>query len=76
MKIKKKRSRDLVKRLIILSPSVTGADKAIVESFGFKTVAEKIAFLKGMFDIEVIGHQNDKNDETTYYAMLNTIIQE
>ena len=67
-----KASREKIKALIVLSPTIEEADKIIVENYGFENTREKIAFLKGMFDIEIIEHE--KLDKMTYYAMLNTII--
>ena len=64
--------RDIIKILIEVSPTAEKADKIIEENFKFDSIGEKIAFLKGMFDIKCIGH--DKKDEATYYAMLNAII--
>ena len=69
-----KASRDVVKILIEMSPNVNEADKVINEYYGFESIREKVAFLKGMFDIEIVGHKNDEPDEMTYYAMLHTII--
>ncbi len=43
-------------------------------NFDFKSIREKVAFLKGMFDVQIVGHENDKPDEMTYFAMLQTII--
>lgn len=63
--------RNLIKLLIEASPTIEIADEIIVENYDFKTIQEKIAFLKGMFDIECIG--TDELDENTYWAMLETI---
>lgn len=75
-----KASREMVKTLIEISPSVEEADKVIEENYGFKTIGEKLAFLKGMFDVEVIsvhdadGTGKEESDKMTYFSMLNTIL--
>ena len=69
-------NREKIKLLIVLSPTVDEADKVINESYGFKSIREKVAFLKGMFDVEFVGHEKDAFDEMTYFAMLNTIISQ
>lgn len=69
-----KTSRDEVKIMIELSSTVEEADEIIKENYDFETTEEKVAFLKGMFDIEIVGH-TDETDETTYYSMLYTIIK-
>lgn len=73
--------RERIKFLIVLSKTVEEADKTISEFYGFETVGEKIAFLKGMFDVELISkHDTDeiskeKSIEMDYWTMLNTIIK-
>lgn len=68
------------KMLIMLSPSVDEADKVISENYDFKSTAEKIAFLKGMFDVECIsvrdaeGISKEESDKMTYFAMLQAIL--
>ena len=75
-------SRERVKLLIVLSRTVEEADKTISENYGFETVDEKIAFLRGMFDVELIskhdpdGISKEKSTEMDYWAMLDTIIKE
>ena len=64
--------RDITKLLIETSPTVEEADKVIEDIFELDTIKEKIAFLKGMFDVENIARE--EKDESTYYAMLNAII--
>ena len=74
------RSREVVKTLIELSPNVEEADKVINEKYNFKSIGEKIAFLKGMFDVELVskhdadGISEEKSAEMDYWAMLNAII--
>lgn len=64
------------KQIMILletATTVEEADEVINKNFAFESIEEKIAFLKGMFDVEVIGHEG-KNTEVDYFAMLATII--
>ena len=65
---------EMIKALIELSPTVEEADDIINEYFGFETSKEKIAFLKGMFEVEVIDVKRDDSDEMIYNFMLNAII--
>lgn len=74
-------SREFIKTLIELSPNVEDANKVIDENYNFKSISEKMAFLKGMFDVELInkhdssGISEEESAEMTYWAMLNTIIR-
>lgn len=67
--------REITKILIQLSESVGEADEIIEDQYHFQTVQEKIAFLKGMFGVELIGHENDAPDEQSYIALLRTVIR-
>ena len=71
-----KASREVVKTLIKLSPTVEEADKVIKENYGFESIGEKLAFIKGMFDVEVIGipDADEIQKEETYFSMLNAIL--
>ena len=75
-----KASRAMVKTLIEISPSVEEADKVIEEHYEFKSIGEKIAFLKGMFDVKLVskhdaeGVSEEKSAEMDYWAILNAII--
>ena len=69
-----KANREIIKTLIELSTDVEEADKVINENYDFKSIREKVAFLRGMFGVEVIGHEKDEPDEMTYFAMLSTVI--
>ena len=69
-----KANREVIKVLIELAPNVDEADKVINENYDFKSIREKVAFLKGMFDVQIVGHETDEPDETTYFAMLATVI--
>ena len=76
----KARSREVIKTLIELSPNVEEADRVINENYGFKSIGEKVAFLKGMFDIELISKHDadsiseEQPAEMDYWVMLNSII--
>ena len=73
-------SRELVKSLIIISSSIEEADRIIEYNYGFRTVGEKLAFLRGMFDIELVskndteGISKEESTEMDYWAMLQTVI--
>lgn len=68
-----------VKLLIETAPTIENADEVINTLYNFKSVAEKIAFLKGMFGIKLVsktdgpGVSEEKSDEMTYWAMLTAI---
>ena len=73
-------TREVIKTLIEISTDVDEADKVINDHYHFKSISEKVAFLKGMFDVKVI-HQHDSTEiteeesaEMTYWSMLDTII--
>lgn len=74
--------RQKVKLLIEMSPNVEEADKIINENYDFKTIGEKMAFLKGMFDVRLVSKHDveevteEKSAEMDYWAMLNTIINQ
>ena len=75
-----KADREVVKALIELVPNIDEADKVINENYDFNSIGEKLAFLRGMFDVELFhkhdadGTSKEKSDEMTYFAMLNAII--
>ena len=66
--------RKAVKMLLECSTSVKNADKIISKYYGFETIQEKIAFLRGMFDVSGFGPESEIPDEFTYRAMLSAII--
>ena len=74
------RNRKVIKTLIEMSPNVEEADKVINENYKFKTIGEKKAFLKGMFDVRLVskhdseGVSEEKSAEMDYWAILNAII--
>ncbi len=69
-----KANRETIKILIEFSPNVDEADKVINENYDFNSIREKVAFLKGMFGVTAVGHEEDEPDEMTYFAMLSAVI--
>ena len=75
-----KANRQLIKALIPVAPSAEKADELIVENFGFETIPEKIAFLKGMYGVEVISREESPSTtskesiEQDYWAMLSAVM--
>lgn len=67
-------SKEQVKILLETARTVEEADEVINKNFDFKSIREKVAFLKGMFDVQIIGHEEKEPDEMDYYSMLATII--
>jgi len=63
-----------IKLMILSAKNADVANEIINNNYGFISFGEKIAFLKGMFGTEVIGETNGNCDETTYFAILNTIL--
>ena len=69
-------NRVVAKVLIETSPTTEQANNIINEYGGFETVKEKIAFLKGMFGVEIIDQQPNDSDELVYELMLNAILRD
>ena len=73
-------SRDIVKFLIETASNVTEADRIISENYNFVSFGEKLAFLRGMFDFEVVSEHNIEGTseedavKMTYWTVLNCII--
>lgn len=59
-----------------ISTTFKKADEVISKYTGFETVKEKIAFLKGMFDVEIIDQGKDDSDEFIYRIILESIVRE
>lgn len=68
------KTRTEVMFLILSAPNAETADEIISENYGFKSVREKIAFLKGMFGLQVTYKANDVVDESIYFTALDAII--
>lgn len=66
----------MIKTLIELSTTFEKADEVISKYTDFETVKEKIAFLKGMFDVEIIDQGKDDSDEFIYRIILESIVRE
>ena len=69
-----KLSREQVKILLQTARTVEEADEVIIKNFDFESIREKVAFLKGMFDVQIIGHEEKEPDEMDYFSMLASII--
>ena len=61
------------KILIEVASSTEQVDKIIDKYAGPMTLKEKIAFLKGMFGVEVIDQKAEDSDELIYEIMLHAI---
>ena len=69
------KARERIKALIILSRNTEEADKGIVKILGNVSTKEKIAFLRGMFDVQIISRCGQTNNDTAdYEAMLGSIL--
>lgn len=64
--------RQRAQAIIVLSRNVEEADSEIVKFLGNVSTKEKIAFLRGMFDVQMVSQAKD--DETNYFIMLNSIL--
>lgn len=69
-----KLSREQVKILLQTARTVEEADEVISKNFDFESLREKVAFLKGMFDVQIMGHEEKEPDEMDYFSMLASII--
>lgn len=66
--------REQIKALIELSASYEDANEVIEKYVGLKTYAEKIAYLRGMFDCEIIS-RTEENEEVDYIALLTSVVE-
>ncbi len=66
--------RKKIKALIELSGSFEEADKVIETYTENRTYTQKIAYLQGMFDCEIVGRNID-NEEADYKALLTSVIE-
>lgn len=75
-------SREITKLFIETSNTVEDANKIIENAYDFETIEEKIAFLKGMFDVELISNHDSpeiskgRSAEMDYWTMLSAIIND
>lgn len=67
-------SREQAKILLETARTVEEADEVISKNYDFESIREKVAFLKGMFDVQLIGREEKEPDEMDYFSMLATII--
>lgn len=65
--------REQIKTLIEISGTVEEANEVIEKYTSFRTFAQKIAYLQGMFDCEIVG-RNVESEEADYIALLTSII--
>lgn len=66
--------RERIKTLIELSSSYDDANEIIEKYVGLKTYAEKIAYIRGMFDCEIFSRTDD-NEEVDYIALLTSVVE-
>lgn len=69
----------VTKALIELSSTVKEADAVIIDELGDVSTREKLAYLKGMFDVEIIGRTDKSEDneiDTDYLVVLEAIIND
>lgn len=66
-------NREKIKCLIELSTSFEGADEILSKYTPFHSDEEKIAYLYGMFDCEIVD-RNTSDIHTDYVALLTAII--
>ena len=70
----KQYNRQQIKSLILTSFSDEEADQYIEEVIGFTNYREKMAFLMGMFDVQVM-YRNPKDfTEDDYKAVLHSVV--
>ena len=69
-----KLSREHVKIMLKTARTVEEADEVISKYYNFESIREKIAFLKGMFDVQIVGQEEKEPDEMDYFSMLATIV--
>jgi hypothetical protein len=73
-------SRDVIKELLELSETSSQADSILEQHVGLRDTAQKIAYLRGMYDIELVSRRDDENAteedklKSDYLAYLATII--
>ena len=71
-----------IKMLLSLADTVDEGDSVITEHTGYRTTVEKLAYLRGLFPIELIGKQDtaDTTQEESllmdYHSALNAVIKD
>lgn len=72
--------REVIKELLVLAETSEQADKILETHMGLSDISQKLAYLRGMFDIELMprstGRGTSENDilRDDYLAFLATII--
>jgi hypothetical protein len=68
--------RDATKVMIELSDTWESADKVIEEFAGIQDIPQKLGYIKGMFDVSVVGRPGAiiGRDKYDYVAMLSAIV--
>ena len=66
---------DVVKVLLELAGDIDKADKVIQTYYPSCTLENKVKLLKSMYNIEIIGHENDKPTQDTYNSILQVIVE-
>lgn len=66
--------REQIKALIELSSSYEEANQIIEKYTPHKEYGNKIAYLQGMFDCEIVG-RNIESEEADYVALLTSIVE-
>lgn len=65
--------REQIKALIELSSSFEEADNVIETYTNNTAYSQKIAYIQGMFDCEIVGRHID-DEEADYIALLTSIV--
>jgi hypothetical protein len=70
--------RDAVKAMIELSDTWKNADEVIEKFAGIQDTLQKLGYIKGMFDVSVVGRTDTDadadRDKYDYIAMLSAIV--
>ena len=67
-------NRERIKALIELSTSYKDANEVIEKYVGLKTYAEKMAYIRGMFDCEIFS-RTDEDEEVDYITLLTSVVE-
>jgi hypothetical protein len=68
--------RDAIKVMIELSDTWESANEVIEEFAGIQDIPQKLGYIKGMFDVSVVGRTDTAadRDKYDYIAMLSAIV--
>jgi hypothetical protein len=69
-------NKDAIRAMIELSGTWEDADKVIEEFAGIQDIPQKLGYVKGMFDVSVVGRTSTgtSQDQYDYIAMLSAIV--